>query len=103
MRFITKVGNTRMALKASLNPAEDFTNVNKVYFSMTEKAKPNKIFREVNNWNEPNIIVIFTKSELVAGSYIGEFHVLYTDGKVDIFPSDTYLSIIIKEATGEVT
>ncbi len=103
IKFTTKVGNTRTALKAELEPVEAFANVKEVWFSMSSLNFKNIIHRTVNIWDDPNATVVFTEAELKnPGTYYGEFHVEYDDGKVEKFPSEGYISIIINRATGKV-
>jgi len=103
MQFITKVGNTRTALKAILDPVEAFADVDKVYFTMYDLSYNEIVHREASSWDGEEATVVFQKAELKEGEYYGEFAVLYTDGKVEYFPSEGFIQIIIKRNLKDVS
>lgn len=101
--FTTKQGDARTALKATLTPVDGtFENVSKVYFRMADTLGNEKINREVDVQDLPNVIVIFKAEEVAeAGTFYGEFAVEYTDGKVETIPNNDYIRITINKKIGD--
>ncbi len=100
MEFVTKQGNTYVALKATLESASgSFSAVSDVRFRMAEINHTLVIDRVVNVWSEPDATVVFTAKELEeAGTYLAEFVVEYNDGKKEHIPSDGYIKVTINKA-----
>lgn len=102
MRFETKQGDTRNAIKATLTPAQgDLSDLSQVRFCMADTLFHNVMDRAVDVWNAPEAIVVFVPSEVANdGSYVGEFVVTYTDGKIETFPNVGYIDIRINKNLG---
>lgn len=101
--FITKQGDTRTALKATLTTADGtFDTASKVYFRMADTVGNNRIRREVDVTDLPNVVVIFKAEEVAeSGEFYGEFAIEYTDGKVETIPNNDYIHITIKRKMGD--
>jgi len=101
--FITKQGDARTALKATLTTADGtFDSASKVYFRMADTFGSEKINREVDVADLPNVVVIFKAEEVAeAGDFYGEFAVEYTDGKVGTIPNSDYIHIVILKRIGD--
>ena len=97
MDFITKVGDTRHALKADLSPAGGaMADVSRVDFHMSTIRGENVIAREVNVLSGSSTTFIFTAEEIAKeGEYLGEYRLTYNDGKVEHIPADSYIQIKI--------
>lgn len=103
MEFITKVGDTRNALKATLTTASGETpsDVASVEFRMSTTLFNNVIDRAVDIEALPEVGVIFTEDEVAeAGNYYGEFLLTYTDGKTETYPNVGYIKISILKNVG---
>ena len=105
--FITKQGNTRTALKATLTSVQGsvtLATVTGVEFIMCTTLFEKVIARPVDDaMNLPDVVVVFTEEELNnIGDFLGEFIVTYTDGKKERFPSDKYITIKILKNVGVV-
>ncbi len=102
MQFVTKQGDTRNALKATLAPGQgELSNVASVKFRMSDTTFKNLINRHVDIDSLPVVVVIFTPGEVAThGNYLGEFVVTYNDGKVETFPNSSYIDIKILRNVG---
>ena len=102
MDFITKVGDTRNALFATLEPAQGIVaNIDNVRFRMSDTLHNTLIDRPVDGGVLPEVFVVFTPAEVAtAGNYLGEFVAEYTDGSIETFPNDDYIKIQILKNVG---
>jgi len=99
--FITKKGDTRVAIKATLLDASgqpvDLTN-SSVKFIMAKQNGTVKINRDALIQDAANGVVwfVFEANEVdEAGTFRGEFEVTYNDGRVETFPNDGYIIVQI--------
>ena len=102
MIFLTKQGDTRKALKATLNPAQgSFDNAEIVKFRMANTLFKNVIDRHVDIKELPEVGVVFTPQEVAEpGTFYGEFVITFDDGKSDTYPTEGYITIKIEKNTG---
>ena len=103
MRFNTKRGDTRTALKATLTPVDAvFTDVATVDFRMCTRQFENVINRAVNVFSAPDVTVVFTASEIDReGVFLGEFKLTFTDGRIETIPKEDYIRIYIDKKAGD--
>lgn len=101
-----KRGDTRTAIKATLlspaGTAVDLTGAT-VKFIMADLRGVVKINRAAQVQDALNGVVwfIFEPPETdVAGTYRGEFEVMFGDGRKETYPNDDYLTVEIKPDLG---
>lgn len=101
-----KRGDTRTAIKATLRDTSgNVVNLSEcsVRFTMADLRGQVKIDREVLIHDAPNGVVwaVLEAAEVdVAGVYRGEFEVTWQDGRVETYPNDGYISILIQQDLG---
>ena len=102
MDFTTKVGDTKNALIATLEPAQGaVADIATVRFRMSDTLYNNKILREVDSRTSAEVTVNFTAAEVATeGHYLGEFEITYTDDKVETIPNEGYIKITIEKNVG---
>lgn len=104
--FITKRGDTRTAIKATLKDATgqpvDLTGC-QVKFIMSKQNGGAKINRDALVQDAANGVVwfVFEANEVdEIGTFKGEFEVTYGDGRVETFPNDGYIIVQINPDLG---
>lgn len=104
--FMTKRGDYRAAIKASLKDASgqavNLTNCN-VKFLMADLRGKVKINRNALIQDAINGIMwfVFEANEVdEAGAFRGEFEVTYADGRVETFPNEGYINVQINSDLG---
>jgi nitrogen fixation protein FixH len=97
VRFNTKVGDTRTALKATLKDASgnpvDLTDCT-VRFKMGCL-----IDREVQVVDAPGgkVLMVFEAADVAKpGLFRAEFTVTYRDGRVEVYPNSGYITVYIE-------
>lgn len=103
MQFVTKQDDTRTALKARLIPVQEPpSNVHEIRFRMATITHKTLIDRVVDEVDWPYVLVIFTPEEVkFHGLFLGEFVIIYNDGKRETVPNTGYITINILRKLGE--
>jgi hypothetical protein len=101
--FVTKRGDYRAAIKASLKDAsgQPVNLANCIAkFLMADLRGKVKVSRDAIIQDAVNGIVwfIFEANEVdEAGTFLGEFEVTYADGRVETFPNEGYMTVRINQ------